>query len=105
MISGVAKNRECHDGIPVAWSGGRSPIVETPSYHGWIQAIFYGFDASRFLNGITPELLLFGNEAVRIPAHVRNDNTDDAWKVQPINSVTREKRLNSFFRATDRRCV
>ena len=48
-------------------------MAETSSYDVELQAAFYGFDTTLFLNSLLSELL-FGDEGVDIDAGVKNDN-------------------------------
>ena len=50
----------------ISWVGNKIPKVDTSSFTGGTQAVFYGFDMARALKGILPELL-FGNIGVGFP--------------------------------------
>ena len=63
---------------------------------GEIQALFYGFDAARFIKEMLAELL-FGNVGCSINTYVRNDNSDAVYHMGSMNTVTNEKRLNGFL--------
>ena len=70
--------------------------MSTSSYAAEIQALFYGFDVARILEGMLSELT-FGDTAVSIPTYGRrNANSDASYQVDSVNTVTNEKRLNGF---------
>ena len=61
-----------------------------------IQALFYGFDMTRILEGLLAELR-FWNLGVEIPTYVRSDNADAVYRVDSANTATDEKRLNGLL--------
>ena len=61
-----------------------------------MQASFYGFDMKRMSKCLLSELT-FGVSGAEIPTYVRNDNSDAVYQVDPVNTVTNEKRLNGFL--------
>ena len=75
--------------VAISWPSSKSPRVATSSYAGEIQALFYGFDAARFLKEMLAELL-FGNVGCSINTDVRNDNPDAAYHMDSMNTVTHE---------------
>ena len=85
-------------GVPIARFIGKSPRVATSSYAGEIQAVFYCFDAARFLKSLSP-VLLFGNEGAGVETRVRSDNSSFVENAHSINSVTNGRRLNGLQRS------
>ena len=63
--------------------------MSTSSFSGKIQAVFYGSDMARMLKGLLSGLA-FVDIGVDIPTYVRNDNTDAAYRVDSVNTVTAE---------------
>ena len=61
-----------------------------------IQALFYGYDMARMFNGILSELPI-GDIDVEIRTYVRNDYSDDSYRVDSANTMTSEKRTNVFL--------
>ena len=86
------KNVEFEHGIAVSWVSNKSPRASTSSYERGVQASVYGFDMAMTLKGLL-DGLMFGNMGVGIPTYVRSDNSDAAYQVDSVNTVTNEKRL------------
>ena len=81
------QNGEFHHGIAISWASNKSHRVATSSFAGEIQAVFYGFDMARTLQGLLAELL-FGNMGVEIPTYVRKDNAAAVYQADSANAVT-----------------
>ena len=71
----------------------------TSSYSGEARGIFYGFGRARFLNSLISELL-FCNESLYIPTHVRNDNEDALYQSRSNNTSNDEERLIRFLESS-----
>ena len=90
------KNVEYQHGILVSWVSNGSPRAPTSSYEGGIQALLYGCDVARMLEGLLAELM-FGGVGVEIPTYVRSGNSDASYQVDSANTATNEKRPNGFL--------
>ena len=86
-ITEHTKNAEYQQGVDVPWVSSKSPRVSTSSFAGEIQALFYGFDMERMLEGLLEELM-FWNVGVEIPTYVRSDNSDAVYRADSVNTVT-----------------
>ena len=87
-------------------------------YRGWIakvqwfphlvirgntRIVLRSFDMARALKGLLGELT-FGNMGAEIHTYVRDDSSDASYRVDSVNTVPNEKRLNGFLeRVIERR--
>ena len=96
QITGKGNNVEYRQGIAASWVSNICPRVPTSSFLVGVQALFYGFDMFRALEGLLSELFL-GNLRLEIPTYVRNDNSTVSYQVNASNIVANAKRVNGFL--------
>ena len=86
---------EFHQSVAISWVSNKSPRVTTSKEAGVIQAVFYGVDMARVLEGLLGELL-FGNIGVAIPTYVRNDNYKILQQAESAKTLSNGKDRMGF---------